>query len=122
MKKNTSTKNAAPKAAVEIITTTKPASAKAKAKPAAKAKKGTKPARSAKKAPATKTPGRETKGGTVIALMQRADGATASELQKASGWQAHSVRGFISAVAGKKMGLKVASARRDDGQRVYRIA
>jgi Protein of unknown function (DUF3489) len=40
---------------------------------------------------------------------------------KATGWQAHSVRGFISGALGKKMGLKVDSVRREDGERVYSI-
>jgi Protein of unknown function (DUF3489) len=41
---------------------------------------------------------------------------------KATGWQAHSVRGFISGALGKKMGLTVDSVRREDGERVYSIA
>ena len=40
---------------------------------------------------------------------------------KATGWQAHSVRGFISGALGKKMGLKVDSVRREDGERVYTL-
>jgi hypothetical protein len=40
---------------------------------------------------------------------------------KATGWQAHSVRGFISGM-GKKMSLKVESTKREDGERVYHIA
>jgi Protein of unknown function (DUF3489) len=40
---------------------------------------------------------------------------------KATGWQAHSVRGFISGALGKKMGLTVDSARREDGERVYTL-
>jgi hypothetical protein len=35
---------------------------------------------------------------------------------KATGWQAHSVRGFISGVLGRKMGLKVTS-KVDNGER-----
>jgi len=38
-----------------------------------------------------------------------------------TGWQAHSVRGFLSAAVGKKMGLHLESSKREDGQRVYRI-
>jgi hypothetical protein len=38
-----------------------------------------------------------------------------------TGWQAHSVRGFISASVGKKMGLKVESAKNDTGERIYRV-
>ena len=40
---------------------------------------------------------------------------------KATGWQAHSVRGFISGALGKKMGLTVDSVRREDGERVYTL-
>jgi hypothetical protein len=38
----------------------------------------------------------------------------------ATGWQAHSVRGFVSGQLVKKMGLRVKSYRRD-GERVYAI-
>jgi hypothetical protein len=41
---------------------------------------------------------------------------------KATDWQAHSVRGFISGTLGKKMGLKVESTKREDGERVYSLA
>ena len=61
------------------------------------------------------------KGATILALVQRNGGATAAELHQATGWQPHSVRGFLSGVIGKKMGLKLASARREDGQRVYSL-
>ena len=40
---------------------------------------------------------------------------------RATGWQAHSVRGFISGALGKKMGLRVES-KQDNGERVYSIA
>jgi hypothetical protein len=41
------------------------------------------------------------------------------EIMAATDWQAHSVRGFISGSLGKKMGLKIDSAKREDGERVY---
>jgi hypothetical protein len=40
----------------------------------------------------------------------------------ATGWQAHSVRGFISGVLGKRMGLTVESAKCEDGKRTYSVA
>jgi hypothetical protein len=40
---------------------------------------------------------------------------------KATGWQSHSVRGFVSGSLGKAMGLKVESNKRADGQRVYKL-
>jgi hypothetical protein len=58
----------------------------------------------------------------ILGLLQRKGGATLAQIMKATGWQAHSVRGFISGALGKKMGLTVASARREDGERVYSIA
>jgi hypothetical protein len=40
---------------------------------------------------------------------------------KATDWQPHSVRGFISGTLGKKMGLTVASVKGEDGERRYSI-
>ena len=54
----------------------------------------------------------------VLALIQRAKGATLAEIMEATTWQAHSVRGFLS-TAGKKGLAKVTSSKREDGQRVY---
>jgi hypothetical protein len=58
---------------------------------------------------------------TVLALLQRKNGATLAEIMKATQWQAHSVRGFISGALGKNMGLTVNSAKRQDGKRAYSI-
>ena len=58
----------------------------------------------------------------VLELLRRPDGATLNELMAATLWQAHSLRGFISGSLGKKMGLKVESAKRPDGARAYQIA
>jgi hypothetical protein len=58
----------------------------------------------------------------ILGLLQRKGGATLAQIMKATGWQAHSVRGFISGALGKKMGLTVNSVRREDGERVYSIA
>lgn len=57
----------------------------------------------------------------VIALLQKSKGATLAELMKATGWQAHSVRGFLSGTLTKKMGLKIESKKPADGARVYSI-
>jgi hypothetical protein len=58
----------------------------------------------------------------VVTLLRREGGATLKELMSATGWQAHSVRGFLSATLGKKMGLAIHSTKREDGERVYSIA
>lgn len=59
----------------------------------------------------TKPDKKPTKISNVVRLVSRKKGATMIELQKATGWQAHSIRGAISAILNKKMGLKVASDR-----------
>ena len=56
----------------------------------------------------------------VIALLERPEGATLKAIVRATGWQTHSVRGFISGQLKKKMGLKVRSSKRE-GERVYSI-
>ncbi len=64
---------------------------------------------------------RGSKKAAVLAMLRKAEGATLAEIMKASGWQSHSVRGFLSGSLGKTMGLKVESNKRTDGQRVYRL-
>ncbi len=53
-------------------------------------------------------------------MISRPKGATLPEIMKAAGWQAHSVRGFIS-TAGKKHGIKIESSKNDAGERIYKI-
>ena len=97
--------------------------APAKAKATKNVPPAKKPAKAPKKAKAAKTEGvREgSKTATVVALLERKDGATLAEVMKATGWQAHSVRGFISGTLGKKMGLSVESAKGENGQRTYSL-
>jgi Protein of unknown function (DUF3489) len=61
------------------------------------------------------------KTATILDLLKRPGGAAAKELLKATGWQPHSLRGFISGTLGKKMGLTVASTKGEDGERNYSI-
>jgi len=93
----------------------KPKSGK-KASPAKKAPKGAKKAKSAK--PEARDGSKTAK---ILDLLKRPGGVTSKELQKASGWQPHSVRGFLSGTVGKKMGLTVISAKGEDGERTYSI-
>jgi hypothetical protein len=58
-----------------------------------------------------KAPRQGSKIEIVLALLKREGGVSAQELMNATGWQAHSVRGFISGTLGKKMGLTVLSAK-----------
>jgi hypothetical protein len=97
----------------------KPKSGKKAKAPKKGAKAGQKAPKAAKKADAAR---QGSKTATVIALLQRAKGATLAEIMEETSWQAHSVRGFVSGTLGKKMGLKVDSTKREDGTRVYSIA
>jgi hypothetical protein len=58
----------------------------------------------------------------ILKLLRKPAGVTLEKLMRVTGWQAHSVRGFISAGVNKRMGFRVTSNRREDGQRVYQIA
>ncbi len=62
-----------------------------------------------------------TRLGLVIQLLQRREGAAIPEIQAATGWQAHSIRGAISGTVRKKLGLKVTAELMADRGRVYHI-
>lgn len=53
--------------------------------------------------------------------MKRARGATLAEIVAATGWQEHTVRGFVS-IFGSKGGEKIDSSTSADGERTYKIA
>ncbi len=89
-----------------------------KAAPARKAPKGAKKAKSGKPIGAARGGSKTAK---VLDLLRRKGGVTAKELLKATGWQPHSVRGFLSGTVGKKMGLTVTSTKGEDGTRIYSI-
>jgi hypothetical protein len=98
----------------------KPHAAPARAKSAKKATSGKK----APKAPAKAKPdgAREgSKTAKVLDLLRRPDGATLKEIMKATGWQPHSVRGFLSGTVGKKLGLTLTSTKGEDGERSYQL-
>ena len=65
-------------------------------------------------------PNGSTKSDRVVALLKRTSGASLRSIMELTGWQSHSVRGFISSQLSKRMGLKIQSFTRD-GERVYRI-
>ncbi len=88
----------------------------------AKAKAGKK-ATPKKKAPrSARNDAREgSKTATILELLKRPGGASAKELLKATSWQPHSLRGFLSGTVGKKMGLTVISTKAEDGERSYSV-
>jgi len=96
---------------------------KAKGKPAKAAKpaKAGKPAKAAKGAREAKPARDGSKKAQVLEMMRRKGGATLAEIMKATDWQAHTVRGFVSAALGKKMGITVVSTKSDSGERTYTV-
>jgi len=65
------------------------------------------------------TPG--TKLAALVMALRRPQGATRLQLLLATGWQPHTVRGAISGMLRKKLGLNVVLAHNDSGERVYRV-
>ncbi len=109
-KKGASQKKKAPK--------TKKSANGAKPKPAAPKKEAKTPRRAGKKDAAE---ARTNKKAEVIAMMRRAKGVTLAEIVEATGWQKHTVRGFVS-ILGSKGGEKIESSKNAAGDRCYRIA
>jgi hypothetical protein len=64
----------------------------------------------------------DSKTAKVLAMLRRTEGATLQQIMSVTGWQAHSVRGFVSGTLGKKLHLTVVSAKGEDGQRRYSVA
>ena len=65
--------------------------------------------------------GKRTKQQTCLDLLGRREGATIEDLEEATGWQKHSVRGFLAGAVRKKLGLTLVSEKPDAGLRRYRI-
>ena len=82
--------------------------------------KGAKPkAKVSRKASAK--PLTHSKASICIGLLSRTEGASIAELQKATGWQPHSVRGFLSGKVKKTAELKLTSEKTADGVRRYHV-
>jgi hypothetical protein len=82
------------------------------------------PANDSRRAPGAgkgATESRNNKKAEVIALMKRAKGATLAEITEVTGWQKHTVRGFVS-ILGSKGGEKIESSKNAVGERMYKIA
>jgi hypothetical protein len=73
-------------------------------------------------APPTKAFRAGTKQATLIALLQRAEGATIDEMVAATGWLSHTVRGAMAGALKKRLGMEIASEKVEGRGRVYRVA
>ncbi len=90
-------------------------------KPAPHAKRAA--AKPAAKAKSPKSVRADSKQASLITLLRSPKGATIKQMMQATGWQPHSVRGVISGVLKKRLGLKVESVKPEGAEaRVYRIA
>lgn len=78
-------------------------------------------------APPKKTPAPSTSTATsskqtkILEMLRAPAGATIAAIMKTTGWQQHSVRGFLAGTVRTKLKLNLTSEMVDD-ERVYRIA
>jgi Protein of unknown function (DUF3489) len=89
-------------------------------KKARKSKNAAKTEADADAKPEATGPREGSKMAQVIAMLQREQGATISEIMSSMGWQRHTVRGFMAG-AMKKAGYAVESFKPEGGERTYRI-
>lgn len=72
--------------------------------------------------PAIAPSGRQTKLATLIDMLRCEGGATIDEMAAATSWQPHSIRGALSGILKKKLGLDINSEKVKGRGRVYKVA
>jgi hypothetical protein len=95
----------------------------------ARKRRTTPPAAKSTKRPSTRKPDKKanqrqvrsgTKRSTAIEMLRAPAGASIEALMKVTGWQQHSVRGFLAGVVRKRLKLNLDSAL-EEGVRIYRV-
>jgi hypothetical protein len=91
-------------------------------KPSSRSNRAKIPKRKSKRSAALVSPASsgKTKHDRILGMLHTRGGATIAAIARVTGWQSHSVRGFLAGVVKKKLGLKLASETTSSG-RVYRI-
>jgi hypothetical protein len=103
-------------------TTTRNSAAQTIARKTIKLKPDTQSAAGQRQRSSAKQTGRnESKQARIIAMLRAPSGATIATMAHATGWQQHSLRGFLAGIVRKKLGLNLLSAAGESG-RLYRIA
>jgi hypothetical protein len=63
----------------------------------------------------------DTKQEHLLAMLHNKSGVTVPMMMKATGWQDHTVRAFLSAVVRKRLGLNLVREKKEGGDSIYRV-
>lgn len=86
-----------------------------------RSRKNTKPVKKSAAPPSGRKTAPVTKNMTVMAALKRPDGATVEEIAAVTGWQKHSVRGFLSTQKKKRPDFTLEKLTRGDGKTAYKL-
>lgn len=67
--------------------------------------------------PKNKVPCEVSKHDALLKMLHSNSGTTLAQMQRLTGWQPNSVRGFLSGTVKKKLGLKLTSKKGKNGER-----